>query len=73
MSFSARYSQYYDLFYHEKNYKAEAAFVTDLLGRYGIVGGHLMDLGCGTGRHAAEFAAAGFSVSFPNRIISATP
>jgi SAM-dependent methyltransferase len=63
MSFSTRYSQYYDLFYQEKNYKAEAAFVTDLLGRYGIVGGHLMDLGCGTGRHAAEFAAAGFSVS----------
>lgn len=63
MSFSTKYSQYYDLFYHEKNYKAEAAFVTDLLGRYGIVGGHLMDLGCGTGHHAAEFAAAGFSVS----------
>ncbi|RZF24867.1 class I SAM-dependent methyltransferase [Paraburkholderia sp. UYCP14C] len=63
MSFSTRYSQYYDLFYHEKNYKAEAAFVTGLLGRHGIVGGHLMDLGCGTGRHAAEFAAAGFCVS----------
>ncbi|EKS70778.1 MULTISPECIES: class I SAM-dependent methyltransferase [Caballeronia] len=63
MSFSTRYSQYYDLFYHEKNYKAEAAFVTDLLGRYGIVSGHLMDLGCGTGRHAAELAATGFSVS----------
>jgi SAM-dependent methyltransferase len=64
MSSSKRYSQYYDLFYHEeKNYKAEAAFVADLLGRYGIVGGNLMNLGCGTGRHAAEFAATGFSVS----------
>ncbi|MGF6641041.1 SAM-dependent methyltransferase [Paraburkholderia sp. MM5496-R1] len=63
MSFSTRYSQYYDLFYHDKNYKAEASFVTGLLGRYGIVGGHVMDLGCGTGRHAAEFAAAGFCVS----------
>ncbi|EEA00895.1 Methyltransferase type 12 [Burkholderia sp. H160] len=63
MSFSTKYSQYYDLFYDEKNYKAEAAFVTGLLGRYGIVGGHLMDLGCGTGRHAAEFAAEGFCVS----------
>ncbi|BBU31514.1 SAM-dependent methyltransferase [Burkholderia sp. THE68] len=63
MSFSKRYSQYYDLFYHEKNYKAEAAFVTDLLGRHGIVGGNLMDLGCGTGRHAAEFATTGFSVA----------
>jgi SAM-dependent methyltransferase len=63
MSFSKRYSQYYDLFYHEKNYKEEAAFVTGLLSRYGIVGGNLMDLGCGTGRHAVELAATGFFVS----------
>jgi SAM-dependent methyltransferase len=63
MSFSTRYSQYYDLFYREKDYDAEAAFVTNLLGRYGITGGHIMDLGCGTGRHAAEWAARGFSVS----------
>lgn len=63
MSFSTRYSQYYDLFYREKDYKAEAAFVTELLDRHGIVGGTLMDLGCGTGRHAVEFASTGFSVS----------
>jgi SAM-dependent methyltransferase len=63
MSFSKSYSQYYDLFYHEKNYEAEAAFVTELLGRHGVIGGELMDLGCGTGRHAAEFAAKGFCVS----------
>ncbi|CAL8477655.1 class I SAM-dependent methyltransferase [Caballeronia sp. EK] len=63
MSFSQRYSQYYDLFYHEKNYKAEAEFVANLLGRYGIVGGNLMDLGCRTGRHAAELATTGFSVA----------
>jgi SAM-dependent methyltransferase len=63
MSFSQKYSQYYDLFHHEKNYRDEAAFVTDMLSRYGIMGGNLMDLGCGTGRHAAEFATTGFHVS----------
>ncbi|MFM0648603.1 class I SAM-dependent methyltransferase [Paraburkholderia bryophila] len=63
MSFGTKYSRYYDVFYRDKNYKAEVAFVTELLGRYGIVGGHLMDLGCGAGRHAEEFAAAGFCVS----------
>jgi SAM-dependent methyltransferase len=63
MSFSTKFSEYHDLFYREKNHDEEAAFITELLGRYGITGGHIMDLGCGTGRHAAELATAGFTVS----------
>ncbi|KXV16876.1 methyltransferase type 11 [Caballeronia megalochromosomata] len=63
MNFSKGYSRFYDLFHQEKNYRAEATFVIELLARYGMVRGTLMDLGCGTGRHAAEFAGSGFGVS----------
>jgi SAM-dependent methyltransferase len=62
MNFDSGYSRYYDLFYREKDYKGEAAFVVDMLGRYGVDGGEIMDLGCGTGRHSVEFASTGFRV-----------
>jgi SAM-dependent methyltransferase len=63
MSFSAWYPQYHDLFYSDKNCEAEAAFVTGMLCRHGVAGGGLMQFGCRTGRHAVEFASAGFRVS----------
>lgn len=50
----------YDLIYADKPYAAEAAFVAKLAG---AGGGRLLDVACGTGRHAGEFAAIGFDVS----------
>ncbi len=50
----------YDLIYADKPYAAEAAFVAMLAG---ASRGRLLDVACGTGRHAREFAALGFDVT----------
>jgi SAM-dependent methyltransferase len=60
--FSA-YAAYYDLIYQDKDYKGEAIFVHDLLLKNGVPqNGDLLELGCGTGRHAEEFARMGHAV-----------
>jgi SAM-dependent methyltransferase len=56
------YAHYYDLLYGDKNYAAEARFVCDLL-RHHVPGARqILDLGCGTGAHAALMTAQGYSV-----------
>lgn len=50
----------YDLIYADKPYGAEAAFVADQIGTRR---GRLLDVACGTGRHAQAFAALGFDVT----------
>ena len=59
------YAQYYDLLYQDKNYAGEAQFVARLLGR--CLGKpaeqtEILDLACGTGRHAQELARMGYRV-----------
>jgi SAM-dependent methyltransferase len=61
--FGANYSEYYDLFYADKDYAAEAAFVRDIIERYKPGARSILDLGCGSGRHAVEFARAGLMVT----------
>lgn len=56
------YASYYDLLYRDKDYAGEAGYVQGLLSRQGIQAGTLLELGCGTGRHAEHFGRAGFSV-----------
>lgn len=56
------YARYYDLLYRQKDYPAEAAYVDSLLRRYGAPGRRLLELGCGTGRHASELAALGYTI-----------
>jgi SAM-dependent methyltransferase len=53
----------YDLIYGAKPYSEEAAFVARLLEEHGSGSGRLLDLACGTGRHAREFAALGYEVT----------
>lgn len=53
------YSHYYDLLYADKNYAAEARFVLERLVTSGHRPATLLDLGCGTGRHALEMARLG--------------
>lgn len=62
MAVFATYAQYYDLIYRGKDYAGEAEFVLRQLAAQGTTPRSLLDLGCGTGRHAAQFAARGAEV-----------
>jgi SAM-dependent methyltransferase len=59
-SYEGLHARYYDALYADKPYAAEAAFVHGLVGE---PGGRLLDVACGTGRHAAAFAALGYDVT----------
>lgn len=59
------YAQYYDLLYQDKNYAGEAQFVTRLIERCLVKPAEqmeILDLACGTGRHAQELARMGCRV-----------
>src|SRR5215212_524377 len=56
------YARYYDLLYRDKDYAAEARFVCDLLRQHAPSAHLILDLGCGTGAHAALVAAQGYFV-----------
>lgn len=57
------YAQYYDLAYQDKDYSGEVEFVIGKLGHASTQGMSLLELGCGTGRHAVEFFRKGYDVS----------
>ncbi len=56
------YARYYDLLYKDKDYAAEAKFVEHLIHTYAPAARSILDLGCGTGQHAALLAGHGFQV-----------
>lgn len=58
----AEIGAYYDLLYAEKDYEAEVRYVDSLIRQFGGSTGTMLDLGCGTGRHALAFAALGHKV-----------
>jgi SAM-dependent methyltransferase len=57
-----RYAQYYDLLYADKDYIGEAQYVLSLLQNYRPAAKSVLDLGCGTGKHAAALACSGYTV-----------
>ncbi|MEI8078280.1 MAG: class I SAM-dependent methyltransferase [bacterium] len=57
------YARYYDLLYRSKDYAGETTFVLDRLHATGGAPQCLLDLGCGTGRHALELARRGIAVT----------
>lgn len=56
------YSRYYDLLYRDKDYAAEVAFVEKLVKTHCPSTSTILELGCGTGRHAELLAQRGFRV-----------
>ena len=56
------YARYYNLLYRDKEYGSEIRFVLERLRAYGCRPQALLDLGCGTGRHALEAARCGIAV-----------
>jgi SAM-dependent methyltransferase len=56
-SYTGLHARLYDAFYADKPYAEEARFVHELAG---VGGGRLLDVACGTGRHARAFADLGY-------------
>jgi len=67
MSVFGAYSQYYDLLYKDKDYAGEAAYVRSLIERYHPGARSVLDLGCGTGRHALLLAESGYRMTGVDR------
>jgi SAM-dependent methyltransferase len=59
-SYTGLHAALYDEIFAEKPYGEEARFVHELVG---APGGTLLDVACGTGRHAAAFAELGYTVT----------
>lgn len=56
------YAYYYNAFYRDKNYRAEAEQVNLLLKKYGKDVKRIINFGCGTGKHDMELTGMGVSV-----------
>jgi SAM-dependent methyltransferase len=63
VSVFAGYSRYYDLLYRDKDYAGEADYIAGLIRSYSPNAKTVMEIGCGTGAHAAELAEIGYEVS----------
>jgi predicted TPR repeat methyltransferase len=59
------YAEVYDLLYQDKNYPAESEFIASLIRRFAAAPNatRIIDLACGTGRHAIELARMGFRIA----------
>jgi SAM-dependent methyltransferase len=62
-TYQGLHARHYDIVYADKPYPDEARFVDSLLLEAGVSRGRLLDVACGTGRHAAEFASLGWDVT----------
>ncbi len=67
MSVFGNYSRYYDLLYRDKDYGGEAAYIHSLIERQRPGARSVLDLGCGTGRHASLLAERGYDVTGVDR------
>jgi SAM-dependent methyltransferase len=56
------YAPYYDLLYRDKDYKAEAEYVANLIREFHPATRNILELGSGTGIHANLLSEMGFSV-----------
>ena len=62
MSVFCNYANYYDLLYKDKDYKAEAKHVDEILQRCLPGTQSILELGCGTGAHALHLVKDGYAI-----------
>lgn len=56
------YSKYYDLLYQDKDYLGEADYIYSLIKRFAPDAKNLLEMGCGTGKHAKLLNNKGYDV-----------
>lgn len=57
------YANYYELLYKDKNYQDESVFIRSLLFKNGVnTNSSILELGCGTGKHAGILVDYGYMV-----------
>jgi SAM-dependent methyltransferase len=57
------YAKYYNLLYTDKDYKGESEYICKLIHKYSKKVSDVLDVGCGTGKHASLIADNGFAVT----------
>jgi SAM-dependent methyltransferase len=62
-SYIGRHAELYDLFYSEKPYYEEAAFIHQCLQTYGNAVKNILELACGTGTHALLLEKYGYKIT----------
>lgn len=62
MQFDA-YSDYYDLLYQDKDYYREASYIESIINNYKPKSRRILELGCGTGKHARILADRGWQIT----------
>jgi len=62
MSHFKEYSRYYDLLYKDKDYITEVSYLCEIFRRLDKHNCPLLDIGCGTGKHAALLSQKGYKV-----------
>lgn len=65
--FSEAYAAVYDLLYAEKDYESECRFLDELFLAWEGAVRSVLDLGCGTGGHAARLVQKGYAVTGVDR------
>jgi SAM-dependent methyltransferase len=62
MSFQKKYAGYYDLIYQNKDYVSEVNYILSILSQSRTDLLSILELGCGTGRHAFILSDKGFQI-----------
>jgi SAM-dependent methyltransferase len=57
------YARYYDLLYHDKDYRGETEFVEQLIRKHAPGARRILELGCGTGIHGIMLAEKDYEVT----------
>lgn len=65
--FGKKYAIAYDYLYQDKDYEKECDFLEALFEKYGKKVHTILDLGCGTGRHAIILAKRGYKITGVDR------